>query len=200
MNNKLSGLLFQILSNSKEPLSLSQLSIESYLLSVRGAKFIDLVSVTNPFKNGMRKTGHPYRDNLLKFTKCNGQITFKYENAVNNRRVVENKIPDFKSKENYHSPIYRDDGTITALSVHKVSGKKYLRFRPLNYLSTTYVTLDGKIVPYEDVKNFIPDYKPNKSQNIEKEVEFRCFKLNSIAAIITDGKVIIPNEIFEDEI
>lgn len=181
--NVIDRIILEMISANDKPIRVSALM--DVLGDVRGAKIVSIVTSTDP---KLKKTGNPYT-NVRKVSRFTGQIGFDYENAVNNQREREGVLTDFQSQSSYARPVFRLDGTFTPFAEHKVSGKRYLRIRPLSHGETKYVDNNtGQEISKETLKPWLPVKTASATQGTEKEVAFRLFELDSIKSVGLDGK------------
>ena len=164
------------------------IEIFNLLAAERGATFITFVAQTEP---KMRKTGNPYVGNVVKTAKVNGQLNFNYVKAVEKALVNEGKSKeDFKQGESWHTPVLRDDNTMTPFCQHKKTGAYYLRFRMIGKIESTYQTKDGQPINDADLEPFIvkSDYA---NQGLDEPIIFLTYGLESIRQLTMNGQTYI---------
>lgn len=181
--NTVDRIILELVTSKDKPVKVS--NIQDVLSNIRGAKFISVVTVTDP---RLKKTGNPYT-NVVKVSSFTGQINFDYENAVNNQRKREGISAQFEAQSSYAVPCFRDDGTMLPFAQHKTNSKKYLRIRPLQTSDVKYVDQNtGEEISKDKLKPWLPAKSKSSSQETEKEVVFRLFDLDSVRSIGVDGK------------
>lgn len=152
-------------------MKISKSDLISVLKSVKGSTFVNIETVTEPQLLGGKSC--PF-NGITKHSIINGCIGFKYENSVNNQRLREASINDFKSEP-------RKWGTKipnTPLVEHQ--GTYYLEVKVEKTEQPVYV-LSGKIIDNKEIIPYIP--KISSRQDLVKEVILRDFKIDSISRI-----------------
>jgi len=153
--------------------------LQNALLARPGSQFVSFVTETVPT---MRKTNNPYYGRVTKRATINGLINFNYENSVNNQRLREEKVADFKALARTwgahvgDTPLINKDGTL------------YVNVKVQSVKDVVYL-LDGKPVSgnlVEAIKDFCPS-KGGTRQDVDKEVVVRTYKLDSIVRATING-------------
>lgn len=162
----------------------------TYLMEHRkGANFVSMHVVTfrklnKTAKINGKKVKNPF-EAIYKEEWANGVIQFKYENAVKNQQKREGLVPLYVPKSSWHHVVTRDSGELSPFSMHKNIGAiEYMRVLKTNVFGTNYFDTEGRDVPYEQIKPFIPKKKENKNN-----VPFRVYKLDSIVDVKIDGRI-----------
>ncbi len=172
-NNNMYGLINNQTTTTEQFLSY----ILNYDNSNIGARPISFTSVTNPV---YRKRKFPYA-NLYKVGQTSGMLGTDYEANVNAQREREGKTADFVAQANNKMKewlsrsigITNKDNTV-------------IRYRPVNSGKSFWIveTEEGdlKEVSFDEIKEFIPEYKGTNSQDLEEQVEFRLYGVDKIIA------------------
>jgi hypothetical protein len=150
----------------------------------RGVMNVSFTAVTIP---QFRKTGFPYK-NLYKIKQVQGQIGYDYGSSVNKQREREGNEEIFipqpsKSVRDYLSP---------SIGI-TFRGNYVIRYKPKLISNPSYFfaeTRDGEIkeVDKEEVRPFIPEYKPSGIQGVEKTVSHLDYGIDGIVGIKIEGK------------
>jgi hypothetical protein len=170
-------------------MKVSQITLAKRLADLKGARMVKLAVEVEPT---MRKTGNPYVGRVVKQSFVMGVIGFRYENSVNNRRMVEANPETQKAADAVEVFIAEPrkwgvhiEGT--PLVEHK--GQRYLEVKIERTLGTEY-RLDGQPVDPETlvaIKAFMPEREEGARQELEKPVVLRDYKLSSIRQVVMDG-------------
>lgn len=141
--------------------------------SVRG----NLVSRT-PVKMNKKDVATKSIDNphgaIYKVQTINVEFNPKYEMKVNTARMLEGKDQDFEAEA-------RKWGAHVNGGIIEKNGQLYLNTVEESKIgSPVYETEDGTEVKYDDLKPFIPAYKPAVKQGLEDDVRVRTFKLENV--------------------
>lgn len=161
------------------PIGLEQ--FQAMLAVKNGPQFITLVAKTIP---KMRKKGNPYKDNCVKIARRNAAINCSYESLMNNaiKKLLENEAaneeiieaiktlyPKCEGPERVNNPYFaagprqwgtRLSGLPFVSHVNKQGEHRlYLETFVMRELAHEYQTLDGNIIPDEELRDFI-DVEP----------------------------------------
>lgn len=160
--------------------------LQEILRLIRGAKIIGVTTITEP----KIKKGGP--TNIVKITRLNGVINCNYENVVNNQRVREGNEPDFVPESRKWGN--RLSGLPFVSWVNKDGTHNlYLEIKVQSVSSVEYKQY-GKIIPYEDIKDFLYEKKSGAlHQGVEKEIVWRDYNVKNIISIDIDGAGYIIN-------
>ncbi len=123
-------------------------------------KDVETKKIANPFKV------------VYKTQKIKVKVNFDYHSEVNEQRGNENKKQDFEAQE-------RKWGTHIAKSIIEKGPQLYLSVIEIEKVGDSMYRQGDEEVKYEDLKTFIPEYKPS-SQGVENEVKFRNYKLENV--------------------
>jgi hypothetical protein len=152
----------------------------------RGAAFVTLTTNTEP---DMYLKGNPFRGKVRKICRINGQINFWYDRAVVARLEKEGKhFSSFFAGESWHTPVIREDGTLTPFAKHKTNDTLYLRFRVISVLDVRYVDLAGNPIEKEAIIEWLKPASEYKNQGTDDPIRFLVYKLSSIVALTLDGE------------
>jgi hypothetical protein len=146
------------------------------LKEVRGNTFISVECETEPKLLGGRSC--PYKG-IRKISKVAGAIGFNYTNSVNNQREREDLDKDFEAEPRAWGTRLKG----TPLVEHK--GKTYIEVKVQSTESPLYV-LNGKFIPNEDIKPYIPETKSR--QGVDKEIIVRDYDISNIRSIKIKGQ------------
>lgn len=156
------------------------MDLVNLLKKKNSATFVTIVTETDPT---MRKTDNPYVG-VKKVMSNNGIICFSYEKAVNKERDKEGVPTTF-------TPSPRKWGMrLTGTPLVENKGKYYLEFRFIRAAKPSYY-LDGKEIPYDNLKPFMPEKSSNADHqgvDPEKEIIIRDFSIDSIKLIKMDNE------------
>lgn len=103
-----------------------------------------------------------------------------YENFVNNQRIREEKEPDFKAKQNWHTPVYDTKNGSIVCNRNKPEDL-YLKVI-VRSAETSDWFINGKPASADEIAN-IKKFKSSSSapnQNLEKEIIVRTIWLEGI--------------------
>lgn len=164
-----------------------------------GNTFMKITTCTEPAMNKKSRVSgnpNPYTD-----VKCISELTislgFDYESAVNRQRIKELMDQYSISKENaeiineqfYSQSLWKGKGqhvnryTVT----HTDTGKLYLIYRPNTKISQMFINSIGQKIPEEALEEYCPPKSKSASQGLEKEVQVRTLKLESILQFVING-------------
>lgn len=164
-------------------------SLFEVLDGIKGAKFLSLVTVTEPDLTG-GKSG-PFYDKVVRIANPTGQINFSYENAVNNSREREGKDADFTSGETWYTVVTDPEGRITPWARHKKTDELYLRYRQLQTGASYYLDkFSGLEIPVAELEPFMKKRSGGR-QELENEVKPRVIKLENVKSVVIDGTVFV---------
>lgn len=142
-----------------------------FLMSLRSTQVATMVAITAVSK--MRKTNNPFIG-TRKVQKVKLEINNNYENKVNDARDAEGSATDFEAK-----PLQWGEHASACVIENK--GELYLQTIVLERdPNPTYIDAHGNTVAWEDIKPFMPPYRPNARQELEQEVKVLTWKLSSI--------------------
>lgn len=155
--------------------------LKTLLLNSTGAVISTLDTKTIP---RMRKTNNPFIGDCFKVSTVNVIINFNYENSVNRQRDREESATDFKGQE-------RKWGTYEGGVFVQHKGNMYLQAKVEKVLNTKYIHEDGSLYSESDVsklKEYFPPHNPSKTQDLQREVVMRNYKIDNIIGIRCYGK------------
>lgn len=133
-----------------------------------------------------RKTGNPYKS-VRKLSKVNGFTGANYENSVNRQQEREGKDPSFISGG-------RPWGERASPALVEKDGKWYLAIQPKATAKPLYFTKASdaepyKLTPKDKIAAFLPAEKSSaEAQGVDKEVVYRNYGLENIAAVTMNGE------------
>ena len=155
----------------------------------RGATFVTVTTRTVP---SMRKTGNPFVGKVFKISKVNGTAWHIYANSVNNQREREGSVA-----ANFEA-LPRVWGTrISQTSLVEHKGNFYLELKVESSLGHRYVNSAGKDLTPDEVerlKPFLSKPRQAATQQTEKEIILRDYRIENIIAIAMDSQkfIIVP--------
>lgn len=139
----------------------------------------------------MRKTDNPYAGKVTKHTIMQVRLNHDYQGEVNDRRLLEGKEANFHAKPlAWGQRVMTEDGNRTPLIENK--GQLYLHCQVLKSGKPTYL-VDGHPATddeFAQILAFMPEKDDGKSQGVDDPVIVRTFKLESVIALIVDGRTI----------
>lgn len=154
--------------------------------SEKNATVITKTSVKMNKKDVATKSiGNPYSDiGAFKVSIFNATVNFDYEDKVNDQRLLEGKDQDFEKKESRWG-----EQVSKALEIH--NDTTYVRLIPeKKIVDPMYELGDGTRIEYKELAPFINNNKPKSTtQDLESEVQFRKYKIDSIISFKIDGIV-----------
>lgn len=169
----------------------SILELIAFFLGLRGATFATFAVETDA---RAKKRGNPYGA-IRKRSVVNGQLNFHYDKAVIRRLEKEGKAGEFEAGSSWHTPVIREDGTLTPLAAKKgESEAKYVRFRLLAQVAgPEYFDLEGHRLEKEQVEEFLPPRTTYANQGTEEPVVFLTYGLDSILEVTAEGETLVVN-------
>lgn len=157
--------------------------LQSMLSDIRGATFATIVTRTDP---KLRKTGNTLGP-VRKVSRVNVTLGFQYEAAVNRQRTREGSDADFIAAP-------RQWGKKISPMMVEHNGKFYLETKVERSLEHSFQDENGKEIPEDLVKPFLPVRSESSRQETEKEILVRDYALESIVSLTMKGEdyVILP--------
>ena len=179
-----SATVFANPQNIPTVIGIDQNELKRILSKNKGASAVTIVARTELDKK-MRKTGNPLiGKGFTKVSRVNGMIGWHYANAVNNQRKREGLEADFVVQPRKWGT--RIEGT--PLVEHK--GAFYLELKVEKSLGHRYEDSDGNEIDdntVSKIKSFLPVKKQAATQQTEKEIVLRDYKLDTILSITYRG-------------
>lgn len=161
-------------------LSLTLPQLRKRLRNVNQSTPIGMTAVTVP---EMRKKGNPFHGRVIKITRVNGWINWRYARAVNRQRVREHKRADFKAVQRSWGE--RLEGT--PLVEH--ADQLYLDIK-VQQRHVVYRDLETKEeIPWLTIKPFIRPPQKSKRQKLNQDVILRDYHVENIAELRINGEV-----------
>ena len=155
---------------------------------VKGLTKSDIYTLYTRTEARLRKTSRedgsrrPW-EKVFKMAVVNGMIQVDYESCVNLQREREDKPTDFEARARVWGQ--KVGGS---LLTHTVDGeeRKYISFNPRNCLSVAYEDNEGNEITKQQLESF--EYpKSETRQDVDKEIIWRTYKVDSIIALAADG-------------
>ncbi len=175
---------------------ISQAKLRDVLAGIKGAKFATILTETTPKLKGGKSCP---LNGIVKLSRVNVTLNFNYEKAVNRQLEREGKEAEFEAEPRKWGNRLKIDNKSACLVVkdcqHEIKlgelstippSKVYLECKVEKALDSVYV-LNGKEVPYEEVKPYF--YDSTSRQGTDKEVIVRDYSLSSIREITLDKVV-----------
>lgn len=159
----------------------------------KGTQIVSLVTETIP---SMNKKNNPYYDKeketfrVTKRSWVNGMVGWNYSNSVTNQRLREgHESPEFEAQPRTWgeriagSPLVKHkDSLYLELKVERTVE------RPLFYLDGELLIEEYDKVVLDDIKKYIKAPKQAMTQETEKEIILRDYKLSNILSIRCGGQ------------
>lgn len=163
--------------------------LENKLRSINRTRIVSLSTETVP---QMRKTDNPFVGRIVKQSYVSGIIGFRYERAVNGRRLKEAEpqtqadieaVPEFEALP--RSWGQHVEGT--PLVEHK--GTLYVEVAVQRSLAHQYIIdgLEASADELEQLKAFLPEKTEGARQELDKPIVVRDYKLESVRQLVMDG-------------
>lgn len=154
--------------------------------SVANATIVSRTQVKMNKKDVATKTQQNPRSEAWKVSLFNAEINSSYEDKVNDKRLLEGVQPTFEAKASKW-------GETASKSLDTLDGQYYLKVIPgKNISESTYEDSDGNKIDYKELAPYIPS-RPVKTasehQGLEEAVQFRKYKIDSIAYFSIPGIV-----------
>lgn len=178
------------MSKSKKVLTVAGLA--EFLRDRKGSEFVTIVSTTRPkVLKKDRETGEPNPfGEIVKVSRANGILGFRYENSVNNQREREGGERDFVAEpRSWGQHVKRADGGLSPLVEHK--GRVYLEIKVERSLGSTYYDASGTERTYAELRGILPKAKESSRQEVENPVILRDYALANIREIAIGGEEIL---------
>lgn len=138
---------------------------------------VSLIASTIPT---MSKKDNPYHGRIIQITSAVGTINWSYQDAVNEQRVKEGKMPDFVADE-------RKWGTKVGVFIEH-NNRLYLEVKIEKYSEIKYFDIEGVEISRDLVEQFFPVRKPSKTQNLYDEIVLRDYEIGNIRSITFQGQ------------
>jgi hypothetical protein len=155
------------------------------LLTVRGAKIVSIETRTEPrllAKHPSSGAPNPFKGNVVKVSRVNGIINWRYGNSVNRQRVREGLAPDFAA-------VPRKWGVrLPGTPLVEHDGRTYLELKVERFMEQRYDSLDGRELPFAAVEAYLPSRGASR-QGVEREIVVRDYDLANIVSLRLDGVV-----------
>jgi hypothetical protein len=125
-------------------------------------------------------------DKVRKYSSFGAGIGYEYAYLVMNRLIKDEKSPlDYQPGESWHVPY---NGS-TVIRQHKTNGDLYVFVALVaNNPPTAEYRAGNKVIPAEDLKEFLPVEYEAKNQGLdpEREVKVRTLKLASVTRLVAE--------------
>lgn len=155
-------------------------NIFDVLNDIKGAKILNVVSVTQPDLTGGKK--NPFNNRILRLSSQNVQINYDYENAVNNIRAKNGEAKDFEASSSWYHVVVDEQGRLTPWARHNKTDELYLRYRLLN--SNKSIIIDSESGDEISFDVIAPYMRKSSSTT---GVEARTMKLDNVKAVVLGG-------------
>lgn len=154
-------------------------NIFEVLDGIKGAKIVNIVSVTEPTLSGGKS--NRFYNRVLRVANANVQINYDYENATNNVLAKQGEVPNFEAGSTWYSVVTDEKGRLTPWARHKKTDELYLRYRLLRNNSSCFI---DKTSGQEIAQDVIEQYMRKPSQPL---VAARTMALNNVKAVVVGG-------------
>lgn len=143
----------------------------------------------------MRKTNNPFAGKVMKHTIMEVRLNHDYQGEVNERRLLEGKEANFEAKPlawGQRVMFEGDDGKQLKTPLVEHKSQLYLHCQVLKSGKPTYM-VEGRPASEDElvqIAAFLPEKEEGKGQGVEDPVVARTFKLESVIALVVDGRTI----------
>lgn len=163
-------------------INLTLRELQQQLTKVSAAQAIALTAVHEP---EMRQRGNPYRGKVLKRSRVNGFINFRYQTTVRKQQKRELQPTDFVAAPRKWGQRVRGCPLVlhVADDLQLYIEVKIERVERLYFDAVTFAPIDEKqLAPYFKKK------RPSR-QKLNKPVELRDYRLDHVAEVRLSGQV-----------
>lgn len=168
------------------------------LQSLRGAKAVSFVSITEPDL----RAGNPFNGRLRKQSYVNGMLNTIYARSVNRQREREQQPLDASGNveqftalpRKWGTRLQRADGTILPLVEHK--GKHYMEVQVGKSLRHVYMLDNGQPLGAKGrrlARLWLRKKVEGRRQQVDKPVILRDYSLDNLRELTIDGQTIVVN-------
>jgi len=176
------------------PVQMDERELVQFLAGIKGAAFLTFKSDTEASLYRSKDARHnPFpKGDVRKKSRINAALNVNYGRAVNRQREREGKTADFKAEGRRWGESLR--GSPFVVHTTKTGEKRiYLEAMVLRGLEKPvyYSVSTGMTVPVEYLKPFLKKSKTDR-QELDKPVEWRTFKLESIRELKARKMTVIP--------
>lgn len=166
-------------------LSLTQSQLESRLFAIDKASPIGLTAVTEP---KMHKLNNPFVGRVLKISRVNGFIGWRYSRAVNRQRTREHKTPDFTAEPRGWGQ--RIKGTpLVALVTDEGRTLLYLEVKVQTRTEEYRDRHTGEPVEERELRKFLIPPAKSHTQALNRDVVLRDYRTDHIAELRIDAQI-----------
>lgn len=162
--------------------AINHATLLALLAQIRGATFATVITETDP---KLKKTGNTL-GHVRKVSRVNVCLGFQYDNAVNRQLGREGQESNFVAAP-------RQWGVKVTPMIVEHKGRFYLETKVEKSLDSQYIDDDGKEIPFELVKPFLPKRSKSTRQGTEKEILVRDYALDSLKTIAFNGETYLMN-------
>jgi hypothetical protein len=160
-------------------------ALADLLMTIRGAKIVALETRTEPrllAKHPASGAPNPFKGNVVKISRVNGIINWRYGNSVNRQRVREGLAPDFAA-------VPRKWGVrVPGTPLVEHDGRTYLELKVERFMEQRYESRDGRELNFASVEAYLPSRSAGR-QGVTREVIVRDYDLASIVSMRLDGVI-----------
>lgn len=154
------------------------------LLATSTTQFVGLVAVHEPEMPVKRRT-NPYRDKVIKLSRANGAINWRYASSVNKQRKREDKPADFKSDPR----TWGNRVNSTPLVIWLMDGVQfYLELKRQNIERWYFHSETLEPIEESELLPYFPKTIKSRRQKLEREVILRDYRLDHIAELTIGGQ------------
>lgn len=145
--------------------------------------FVGLLAVHEP---EMKKRNNPFRGQVLKISRVNGAINWRYARAVNRQRVREDKPADFAASPRTWGN--RINGC--PLVVHMMDGPQFYLEVKRERVERWYFDRNTlQPIPETELMPYLPR-RAKSRQKLDREVVLRDYRLDHIAEMTINGQTL----------
>lgn len=165
-------------------LLLTQTQFQSRLFGLSKATAVGMTAVTVP---EMRAKENPFFGRVVKVSRVNGFINWRYARTVNRQRTREDKTPDFAAVP--RSWGHRVKGTpLVALVTAEGQTLLYLEIKVQMRSTDFRDRVTGELIGLRDVKPYLIPPAKAVRQQIDRDIVLRDFRLDHIAELRIDAQ------------
>ena len=146
---------------------------------------IGMTAVTTP---DMRTRNNPFAGRVVKISRVNGWINWRYAKAVNRQRVRENRPADFRA-------LQRPWGTrLKETPLVELGDRLYLDVKVQQRHVVFRDLITGQLIPTALLKPYLRPPAKNPRQHLRREIILRDYRLDRVAELRINGEVWRPRK------
>ena len=139
------------------------------------------------------KAPNPFFNSVIKNSVYAVKLGIEYELEVNKQRLEEKKDTDFKTQSTwFYHPINQQTNVMSkSLVKHKKTDLPYMFSLLVKRLAFSYLDLASDTeIDVARLEDYLPVYKPNKKQGLDRAVMPLTIKIDSIVSVETDKLIV----------